>query len=255
MMIMGYGSSFERFEDIDGNRLNPIIRVTPHGRVRHGDKEILFLGGWEQNWERMARFAHEFPQLDGWSVTGFSAFDVINPKLDISTNDVANELDWMNTFLDTLPPRMIERARVVYHLLERLPQITGADVPRHIVTHCVGANVALLAVHLAYCIAKPHPLKETESLVLAEPMIAEELEVMDYAKAFAKHERAAKSDSSLISLQELAHPGMPNLGNDRRLPLGDIACSKGVVALMRCCAVKHVRTYYSVKKTSQPQLI
>lgn len=200
------------FEDVSGNR-------------------AVVLGGWEQNPDLMAQSLSAIAE-EGVEVAGWSAFDSIDPVLDDESIDLA--MYELGQLQGDYPMRMVLRALKLIKAFRDMPDIFGVEVPNVVVTHCAGANVFALATYLAYKNPQLGVDMPTHWLAV-EPMLPSYDGAKKFAMAqFMPFEKRAKGDPTLISLKSLAHPDMPDLGMDRRLPLGDIVQSRGLWLLKQC---------------------
>jgi len=156
---------------------------TPISTVEVGKHEkgrIVFLGGLNQDPALMQSLQKALAEGYGFSSIGLSAFDTVNPTSEVGEG------------------RMNRRAAILNHLGSTCLRDLFEE-PTAVLTHCAGANVFLLA--------KSQSGRSDyfpDQGVLAEPMIVEGVDLRYYTWPFLKHEKAAKKDDGLISLQSLS---------------------------------------------------
>lgn len=161
------------------------------GICGEGPESILFVGGWNQSPERMLEVQRTLGEY-GLSSIGISPFDNgLNLNMDQKLPDVSE--------LTTIQESILRRAALLNEAAATLPVDVFGQSPSKVLTHCGGANVYLLALHIDQNTQLP------KSGVLAEPMIAENMNLNDYTRPAVRHQRAyEKGDLRRINFRALA---------------------------------------------------
>lgn len=232
------------------NSLNP-VRLTDRFGV-DTSHSVLFLGGWEQNPDYSA-LLQAYLKERGIASAGFSAFDVIDPVIDPSNlqfNAAVRDLMTSDELLSQIPPRMIKRATTLLELTRNVMQVSSERPADWTVTHCAGANVALIAHYLERQMDTPATLPT--NLLLMEPMVGEGYEERPRDLGAAILKQARSSDERVILLQKLRHPNAPNLGTARAQPLMDICRSKGITFLARMADTLNLHLVFGQEDLAAP---
>lgn len=161
------------------------------GICGEGPESILFVGGWNQNPQRMLEVQKALGEY-GLSSIGISPFD---NGLDLN---MAQKLPDVSELV-TIQESILRRAVLLNEMSETLIADIFGHPPSKVVTHCGGANVYLLALHITQEATLPN------RGVLAEPMIAENMNLNDYTRPAVRHQRAyEKGDLRRINFRALA---------------------------------------------------